>query len=86
MREKLKNFKDYDDFLKNFENHREKNEARTHLMREEGFKELNDKYGSNQNVYDQAPEMFKDKYSAFREDCYDGHWDRKENKPYSPPQ
>jgi hypothetical protein len=45
VREKLKNFKDYDDFLKNFENHREKHEARTHLMREEGWKELNDSIG-----------------------------------------
>ena len=45
IRERLKNFKDYDDFLRNFENHREKNEHRTHLMREEGWKELNDKYG-----------------------------------------
>ena len=45
VREKLKNFKDYDDFLKNFENHREKHEARSHLMREEGWKELNDSIG-----------------------------------------
>ena len=45
VREKLKNFKDYDDFLKNFENHRENHEARTHLMREEGWKELNDSIG-----------------------------------------
>lgn len=52
IREKLKNFKDYDDFLRNFENHREKSEARTHLLREEGFKELLDKYGSNHNEYD----------------------------------
>ena len=45
VREKLKNFKDYDDFLKNFENHREKHEARSHLMREEGWKDLNDSIG-----------------------------------------
>jgi 3-methyladenine DNA glycosylase/8-oxoguanine DNA glycosylase len=44
IKERLKNFKDYDDFLKNFENHREKHEHRAHLFREEGFKELNDKY------------------------------------------
>jgi DnaJ-class molecular chaperone len=46
IREKLKNFKDYEDFLRNFENHREKNSHRTKLMREEGWKELNDKYDS----------------------------------------
>ena len=51
VREKLKNFKDYDDFLKNFENHRDKNEHRTRLMREDGFKELNDKYGSKYDFW-----------------------------------
>ena len=54
VREKLKNFKDYDDFLKAFENHREKSEARTKLMREEGFKELNDKYGSKYDFWESA--------------------------------
>lgn len=50
VREKLKTFKDYDDFLRNFENHREKHEARTHLMREEGWKELNKKFaGQDKN-------------------------------------
>ena len=52
IREKLKNFKDYDDFLKNFENHREKNEHRSHLLREEGWKELNDKYEHGYKFYD----------------------------------
>ena len=54
IRERLKNFKDYDDFLKNFENHREKNEHRSHLMREEGWKELNDKFDSS---YDHLKEV-----------------------------
>ena len=46
VRDKLRTFKDYEDFLKNFEHHREKHEARTHLMREEGWKDLNEKYGT----------------------------------------
>ena len=45
VREKLKTYKDYDDFLKNFERHRFKHEHRAHLLREDGWKELNDKHG-----------------------------------------
>jgi hypothetical protein len=60
VREKLSKFKDYEDFLKNFENHRETNEARSHLLREEGWKELNDKHGSDMNYFRDAEEAHKD--------------------------
>lgn len=54
MREKLKNYKDYEDFLKRAEHHRDKNEAREHLFRGEGFKEMNYKYGINYDYYEAA--------------------------------
>jgi hypothetical protein len=74
VREKLKNFKDYEDFIKNFENHRDKNEHRTHLMREEGWKHFNDKYDS---TYDHKEEVKKDhKYNEYGAHTYfEGYWD-----------
>lgn len=54
IREKLKNYKDYGDFLKRMEHHREKNAAREHLFRGEGFKEMNAKYGSEYDYYTEA--------------------------------
>jgi curved DNA-binding protein len=51
IKERLKNFTDYNDFLRNFENHRDKNEERSYLMREEGWKDLNDKYDSTYKFF-----------------------------------
>ena len=84
VREKLKNFKDYDDFLKNFENHRDKSEARTKLMREEGFKELNDKYGSKYDFWESAKFENSHKYDYFinGEQHFGGYFDSKENGVY----
>jgi hypothetical protein len=83
IREKLKNFKDYDDFLKNFENHREKNEHRTHLMREEGWKELNDKYEHGYKFYQDVEGETEHKYDSYGADQYmEGYWDTKINALY----
>ena len=83
IREKLKNFKDYDDFLKNFENHREKNEHRTHLMREEGWKDLNDKYGHGYKFFEDIEGETQHKYNSYGADQYmEGYWDTKINALY----
>jgi hypothetical protein len=81
VRERLKNFKDYDDFLKNFEQHRDKHEARAHLLREEGFKDLNDKFPD----YDMrnAEKHHSHKYNSYSTDKYvEGYWDSKANDLY----
>jgi hypothetical protein len=83
VREKLKNFKDYDDFLKNFENHREKHEHRSHLLREEGWKDLNDKYDSNYKHFREVEDQYEHKYDTFGADMYiEGYWDSKINTLY----
>ena len=51
IREKLKQYTDYNDFLKRFDHAREKNAAREHLYRGEGFKEMNYKYGPEYDHY-----------------------------------
>ena len=45
VREKLKNFKDYEEFLHHFESHKEKHDHRTKIMRNDGWGKLNDKFG-----------------------------------------
>lgn len=84
VREKLKNFNDYDDFLKNFENHREKNEHRTKIMREDGFKDINDKYGSKYDFWDSAKYENAHKYDYFQkgEMYFGGYFDTKANGIY----
>jgi curved DNA-binding protein CbpA len=54
VRDRLKNYKDYEDFLNRYEHHREKSGAREHLMRGEGFKEMNQKYGTEYDFYEKA--------------------------------
>jgi len=86
VREKLKNYKDYDDFLRTFESHREKHEARSSLLREEGFKELQDKIGKVDDIvfYHENSEKFKYKYNSYKnvETFYEGYWDTKANHIY----
>lgn len=82
VKEKLRNFKDYDDFLRNFENHREKHEHRTHLMREEGWKELNDKYGTVLDYKVHAPKIHEDEYVRYGAQYEEGYWDTKANHLY----
>lgn len=86
VREKLKNFKDYDDFLRNFEAHRDKHEARSSLLREEGWKELNDKLGPSVDekfVHD-ADQTYNYKYNSYGhlDRYYEGYWDSKANHLY----
>ena len=53
--EKLRTYKDYDDFLRQFESHREKHEARSALLREDGWKELNDKFNPDYKHFRDVP-------------------------------
>ncbi len=62
INEKLRNAQDYSDFTSRFEHHREKSAAREHLMRGEGFKDLNDKYGHDYDYYSNAGQEHSDKY------------------------
>lgn len=82
MREKLKNYTDYKDFLNRYEHHREKNSAREHLFRGEGFKEMNYKHGPDYDYWQNADAEHSDKYVRYRERYYEGYWDTKENHEY----
>lgn len=82
VREKLKNYTDYNDFLNRFEHHREKSSAREHLFRGEGFKEMNTKYGLDYDHYVDADKENSDKYIKYRERYYEAYWDTKENDAY----
>ena len=81
----MKNYKDYSDFLKAFENHRDNHEARSKLYREEDFNNLNDKYGPEYDHYaagdDPKSELNKD-YYVYRERYYEKYWDTKANHEY----
>lgn len=85
MRSRLKNYKDYSDFLKAYETHRDNHEARSTLYREEGWKDLNEKYGTEYDHYsagdDPKSELNKD-YFVYRERYYEKYWDTKANHEY----
>ena len=53
-------------------------------MREEGWKELNDKLGPDEKFVQNANEIHKDKYNAYRsvDTFYEGYWDTKANHLY----
>ena len=51
IKDRLRNYKDYSDFIERMENHREKHKVREHLLRTEGFKEMNQKYGLDYDYY-----------------------------------
>jgi hypothetical protein len=53
--------------LKRADEHREKHSAREHLMRGEGFKDFNYKYGVDYNFYEDVEKEFSDKYYTYRE-------------------
>jgi len=71
VRDRLKNYKDYEDFLNRYEHHREKSTAREHLMRGEGFKEMNQKYGTEYDFYEDADKENEGKYVKYRERYYE---------------
>lgn len=74
--------KDYKDFLKRYENHKEKNSARSHLFRKEGFEEMNEKYENNYNYHEKVEEENKEKFNVYRERYTEAYWDTKENHAY----
>ena len=81
----MKNYRDYDEFLKQFESHREKHEARGKLYREEGFEELNRKYGTEYDAFDRMDNMndpMNAKYNLYRARYYERYWDTRENHAY----
>jgi len=82
IKEKMKNYTDYNDFLNRYEHHREKSSAREHLYRGEGFKEMNDKYGTEYDHYQSADSENSDKYIKYRERFFECYWDTKENHAY----
>lgn len=82
IREKLRNYKDYNEFLGRMDHHREKNFAREHLMRGEGFKHLNYKYGLDYNFYQNVETEHQPQYNLYRERFYERYWDTKENHEY----
>ena len=82
VRDRLKNYKDYEEFLNRYEHHREKSTAREHLMRGEGFKEMNQKYGTDYDFFEKADKEGEDKYIKYRERYYEQYWDTKENHAY----
>jgi hypothetical protein len=82
VRDRLKNYKDYEDFLGRYEHHREKSGAREHLMRGEGFKDLNQKYGTEYDFYESADKEGEGKYIKYRERYCEQYWDTKENDAY----
>lgn len=78
----MKNYRDYDDFLRQFESHREKNSARGHLYREEGFDELNQKHGTEYNAFDKMDDMsdpMNKNYNLYRSRYYERYWDTHDN-------
>ena len=86
MRDRLKNYKDYDDFLKQYENHREKHDARSTLYREEGWKELNEKYDKDyKNEFEEMDDMNSEmnkNYNQYRFRFYERYWDTRDNHAY----
>ena len=65
----MKQYKDYDDFLRQYEQHKDKSEARSRLFREEGFEELNEKHGPDYNVFERQDDMndpMNEKYNMYR--------------------
>lgn len=71
--------------MKHYDSHRDKHGARGHLYRQEGFEELNKKYGTEYNAFDKMGDMNDDmnqNYNMYRERFYERYWDTKENHAY----
>lgn len=78
----MRNTHEYSEFTDRFDHHREKSSAREHLLRGEGFKDLNEKYGHNYDYFDSVNHENSDKYVQYRERYYESYWDTKENSAY----
>jgi hypothetical protein len=60
-------------------------DARSTLFREEGFRDLNEKYGTEFNVHEDAEDPkspMNEKWNVYREQFYERYWDTKENAEY----
>lgn len=71
--------------MKEFENHQEMHDARSTLFREEGFREMHDKYGSDYNVHVDAEDpdsKVNEKWHVYKEMYYERYWDTKQNAEY----
>ena len=78
VRDRLKNYESYEDFLKQYKNHREKHDARSHLYRTEGFEKLNEKYGLDHDIYERGDNMddpINEKYNMYKARYYERYWD-----------
>lgn len=85
IREKLAKYKDWKEFLKEFEDHQTMHEARSILYREEGFRDLNDKFGADYNIHVEAedPESkLNERWHIYKEQSYNRYWDTKDNAAY----
>lgn len=82
VNEKLRTSTDYQDFINRYEHHRDKSETREYLYRGEGFKDLNQKYGTEYDHYQHADKENSDKYIKYKERYYEAYWDTKENHAY----
>lgn len=81
----LRQYKDYNDFLKNFEKHQDLHEARGKVYREEGFENLNDKFGAYYDHFEQQDNpnsQMNQKYYVYKERYYERFWDTKDNHDY----
>ena len=72
--------------MKTYENHKEKHDARSTLFREEGFREVNEKYGPDYDHYVEGNENQNheqnEKYQMYRARFEDRYWDTKANDEY----
>jgi hypothetical protein len=80
--EKLKNYKDYEDFIKQYESHKDRTKVRTSARRE-GFEEFNYKYGPNYDAFAAADKEYSDKYEVFKDRYLDKrYYESKEDIEY----
>jgi len=84
VKERLSKYKDYNDFLKAYENHRDDHDARSKLFREEGFSQFNDKYGHSFNAYQEMPNSKENQanYNEYKQRYAAHYWDTKDNHAY----
>jgi hypothetical protein len=85
IKDKLRNYKDYSDFLKAYENHRDNHEARSKLYREMGFESSMKKHGIDYDHFqagDDPENPVNKDYHVYRERYYEKYWDTKANHEY----
>ena len=81
----MRNYKDYKEFLKEYENHQSMHDARSTLFREEGFRDINEKLGPDYSVHDEAEDPnseMNEKWHVYKEQYFERYWDTKQNAEY----